>query len=104
MKKNVNITTENFEKEILQADKPVMVDFYADWCGPCQMLSPIMDEIADERDDIYVAKINTDEQDDLARAYAVSSIPTVLVFRNGELTKKMVGFMPKEEVLQLLNQ
>ncbi len=103
MKKDVKITTENFEKEILQADKPVMVDFYADWCGPCQMLSPIMDEIADERDDIYVAKINTDEQDDLARSYAVSSIPTVLVFRNGGLTKKMVGFRPKEEVLELLN-
>lgn len=98
----LNITKENFQREIIESEKPVLLDFYATWCGPCQMLSPVIDEIAAERSDIKVAKINVGEQRDLARQYKVMSVPTLMVIRNGEIVNRSLGAMPKQEVLSLL--
>lgn len=98
----VNLTKDNFEQEVLKSDKPVLVDFWAAWCGPCKMLSPLIDEIAQERSDIKVGKVNVDEESALAMEYKVVSIPMLLLFKNGEAVKKSVGFVPKEQVLALL--
>ena len=98
----LNITKENFQKEIIESEKPVLLDFFATWCGPCQMLSPVIDEIAAQRSDIKVAKINVGEQRDLARQYKVMSVPTLMVIRNGEVVNRSLGAMPKHEVLSLL--
>ena len=98
----LNITKENFQKEIIESEKPVLLDFFATWCGPCQMLSPVIDEIAAERSDIKVAKINVGEQRDLARQYKVMSVPKLMVIRNGEVVNRSLGAMPKHEVLSLL--
>ena len=98
----LNITKENFQKEIIESEKPVLLDFFATWCGPCQMLSPVIDEIAAERSDIKVAKINVGEQRDLARQYKVMSVPTLMVIKNGEVVNRSLGAMPKHEVLSLL--
>mgnify|MGYP000040585875 CR=1 FL=1 len=98
----IRLTKENFQAEVMQADKPVLIDFYADWCGPCQMVSPIVDEIANERDDIKVGKINVDEQGELSMQFRIVSIPTLIVMKNGEVANKAVGAMPKEEILNLL--
>lgn len=98
----VTITKENFENEVLKSDKPVLLDFWATWCGPCRMVSPIVDEIANERDDIKVGKINVDEQGELSMQFRIVSIPTLIVMKNGEVANKSVGAMPKEEILNLL--
>ncbi len=98
----LNITKENFQREIIESEKPVLLDFFATWCGPCQMLSPVIDEIAAERSDIKVAKINVGEQRDLARQYKVMSVPTLMVIKNGEVVNRSLGAMPKHEVLSLL--
>ncbi|WP_418913748.1 thioredoxin [Agathobaculum sp.] len=98
----VTITKENFENEVLKSDKPVLLDFWATWCGPCRMVSPIVDEIANERDDIKVGKINVDEQGELSMQFRIVSIPTLIVMKNGEVANKTVGAMPKEEILNLL--
>lgn len=96
------ITKENFDALVLQSGNPVLVDFWAPWCGPCRMVSPIVDEIAGERDDIVVGKVNVDEQNELAARFGVMSIPTLLVFKGGEIVSKAVGARPKAELLKLL--
>ena len=98
----VTITKENFENEVLKSDKPVLLDFWATWCGPCRMVSPIVDEIANERDDIKVGKINVDEQMELAMRFQVSSIPMLVVFKDGKAVAKSVGYRPKSEIAAMV--
>ena len=98
----VTITKENFEQEVLQSAKPVLLDFWASWCGPCRMLSPVVDEVAEERTDVKVGKVNVDEQPELAGEFGVMSIPTLLVFEQGKLVRQAVGARPKAGVLDLL--
>ena len=98
----VTITTENFAQEVLHSDKPVLLDFWASWCGPCRMLSPIVDEVAEERTDVKVGKVNVDAQPDLAAQFGVRSIPTQLVFEQGKLVRQAGGARPKAGVLELL--
>lgn len=100
----VKLTAENFEKEVLQSEKPVLVDFYADWCGPCQMMGPVVEEISNEVNDAKVCKINIDEQMPIAQKYGVMSIPTFIVFKNGDVADKKMGAMPKSAVLSMLGQ
>ena len=96
------LTNENFDSEVMNADKTVLVDFYAYWCGPCKMQSPIVDEIDGERDDVKVCKINIDQQPELAMRFGVMSIPTIMVVKNGETTFKEPGLMQKRDLLKLL--
>ena len=98
----LNITLENFEQEVMKSDKPVLLDFWATWCGPCRMVSPVIDEIAEERSDIKVGKINVDEQMELAAKYGVMSIPTLMVIKNGEVSNQSVGAIPKAKILAML--
>lgn len=98
----LNITKENFEAEVLQSEKKVLLDFWASWCGPCRMVSPIVDEIAGEREDIKVGKINVDEQPELAARFQVMSIPTLVVMEGGQIVGQTVGARPKNQILQML--
>lgn len=99
----VILTKENFEAEVLNSEIPVLVDFWASWCGPCMMLSPVVAELADELEGkVKVGKVNVDEQSELAMQYRVASIPTLLLFKNGTLAKTSVGFMPKNEIIETL--
>ena len=98
----IKITTENFESEVIRSDVPVLLDFYADWCGPCRMVLPIVEEIAGERDDVVVAKINVDDEPELAERFGVFSIPTLVVMKNGEVVNKSSGARPKDQILALL--
>lgn len=100
----INLTNKNFEEEVLKEEKLVLVDFFATWCGPCKMLAPILSQIAEEnKDKIKVGKINVDEQGDLALKYGISSIPTLILFKNGKAIKTSIGFKSKEEIEQMLN-
>ena len=98
----MNIDKYNFENEVMNSDKPVLLDFWASWCGPCRMVSPVIDEIAGERSDIKVGKINVDEQPELARQFGVMSIPTLIVMKNGQIVSKAAGARPKNSILALL--
>jgi len=97
-----SVTKANFEQEVLKSDKPVLVDFWAAWCGPCRMLSPVVDEIGEEDSSIKVCKINVDEENELARQFQVMSIPMLAVFKGGKLVNKSVGVIPKEKILALV--
>ena len=96
------ITNENFKTEVLESDKPVLIDFWASWCGPCRMLSPVIDKIAEERADIKVCKVNVDEQGELAQRFGVMSIPTVVAMKDGKIVNQSVGVRPKEAILAML--
>lgn len=98
----IKLTSENFEQEVLKAEKPVLVDFYADWCGPCQMMAPVIEEISEEVD-AKVCKINIDEEMEIAQKYGVMSIPTFIVFKDGGVAKKDLGAKPKSAVLAMLD-
>ena len=98
------LTKENFKQEVLEAKVPVLVDFWATWCGPCQMMGPVVEELAQENPDVKVCKVNVDEEMELAREYRVMSIPTFLVFKNGEVTGRTLGVQQKEELLELLKK
>ncbi|MBQ4273985.1 MAG: thioredoxin [Clostridia bacterium] len=98
----INITLENFEAEVIKSEKTVLVDFWAPWCGPCRMLSPVVDEIGEERTDIKVGKVNVDEQEELAMRFGIMSIPTLIVFKNGEPVKKTMGVQPKAAIIEMV--
>jgi len=96
----LKLTDENFESEVLKSNKPCIVDFYADWCGPCKMMSPIIEEIAEELGEkVKVGKVNSDENMELAQKYGIMSIPTIMIIKNGEVKKTFVGVTSKEEIL-----
>lgn len=97
-----NITKDNFEEEVLKSEKPVLVDFWAAWCGPCKMIAPEVEQVAMERDDIKVCKVNVDEEGELSIRYGVMSIPTLLIFKDGQLADTAIGYRKKDEILELL--
>lgn len=98
----MTITKENYQKEIAESEKTVLLDFWASWCGPCRMVSPVVDQIAEETPAIRVGKVNVDEQPELARNFGVSSIPTLVVMKNGKVVNQAVGARPKQQILSLL--
>ena len=100
----VKLSNENFNKEVLNSEKPVLVDFWATWCGPCKMIAPIISEISEEFNNrVKVGKVNVDEEKELAIKYGISSIPTLVIFKDGKIAKTLIGFRPKEEIKEVLN-
>lgn len=100
--KVLHINKDNFHNEVLNSDKPVLLDFFASWCGPCRMVGPILDEIAEEREDIKVCKVNIDEQPELAHRYRVMTIPTLMVLKDGQIIEQSVGAKPKHQILAMV--
>lgn len=98
----ININKNNFQNEVINSDKPVLLDFWASWCGPCRMMVPIVEEIADERSDIKVGKVNVDEQPELASMFGIVSIPTMVLIKNGKIVQQMSGARPKNAILEML--
>ena len=98
----IQITKENFQEEVLNSDKPVLLDFWASWCGPCRMVGPALEEIAEERPDIKVGKVNVDEQPELSAQFQIMSIPALIVMKNGQVVNGSVGARPKKQILELL--
>ncbi|MBQ2581756.1 MAG: thioredoxin [Ruminococcus sp.] len=100
----INLTNLNFEQEVMRSDKPVLIDFFATWCGPCRMVSPLIDEIAEERSDVKVCKVDVDEQGELAAQFGVSSIPTLVVVKSGKVTAQNIGAVPKPKILEMIDK
>lgn len=98
----INVTNETFHEEVMLCEKPVLVDFWAPWCGPCRMVGPILDQIAEEREDIKVVKINVDEEAELAKQFQIMSIPTLLIVKDGEVVQRVSGAMPKAQINALI--
>ena len=98
----LHITKENFQREVLESEKPVLLDFWAAWCGPCRMVGPILEEVAEERPDIKVCKVNVDDEQELASAYRIMSIPTLLVVKDGKIVSQSAGARPKSDILAML--
>ena len=99
----IEITDANFEEEVISSDKPVLIDFWAEWCGPCKMLAPVVEELASERDDIKVGKMNIDENQQVPATYGVMSIPTLLIFKSGEVSERIVGTESKQAITEKIN-
>lgn len=100
----LQITKNNFDTEVMNSEKPVLIDFWASWCGPCKMLSPVVDEISEETTDVKVGKVNVDEQPELARQFGVMSIPTLVLIKDGKVAEQSVGVKPKDTILKMIKQ
>lgn len=98
----INITTANFEKEVLQSETPVLVDFWASWCGPCKMIAPVIEKVSDEVDGVKICKVNVDEELELTRKYQIMQIPTLILFKNGEVADRHSGVMTKSEIMEFI--
>ena len=98
----INVTAANFEQEVVKSDKPVLIDFWATWCGPCKMIAPIVEEVANDHPEIKVVKVNVDEAEDLAVAFGIVSIPTLVLVKNGKAVSQVVGYVPKSKIEEIL--
>lgn len=99
----VHVSKENFENEVLKSDKPVFIDFWASWCGPCQMVAPVIEELAEEEQNVKFAKVNVDEEPDLARQFQIMSIPTMVLMKDGKVVETTVGAQPKEDIIKFIH-
>ena len=101
---SIKITSDNFENEVLKSDKPVLVDFYADWCTPCHMVSPIIEQVSEENGDIKVGKVNVDEQPEIASMFGVMNIPTFIMYKEGKVVDRVMGAVPKSAILKMIGK